>query len=302
MACLIGRPKETIEEESMKTRTIRFVSTVALVLVTATALAGELVTDKFSSKALGRDYPMTLYLPDGYKDAPGPFPVMYLLHGANGNETDWVVKGGARETLDGLINRGLIKPMVVVMPGGGNSWWVDGAMEKGEPALISELIPFVEGKYKVAADRSQRSIGGFSMGGYGSLNLSLAHPDKFCAAAVISPAIYDPLPPETSAARRAPQFVRKGVFDEDLWKSSNYPSRLEGYKSKNQPVPMYIISGDHDFLGIALMSAQLYWRMYQIQQKLVELRIIDGDHEWMVFRDALPDSLQYMDKHCGAKR
>jgi enterochelin esterase-like enzyme len=286
----------------MKIRMFKSVLIVALVLFASPAIAGEWVMDKFSSKVLGRDYPMTLYLPDGYKEAAGLFPAMYLLHGAGGSENEWVVKGGARETLDGLIKRGLIKPMVVVMPGSGSSWWTDGAVEKAETALITELIPYVEGRYKVAADRSQRSIGGLSMGGYGSLNLSLAHPDMFCAAAIISPAIYDPLPPETSAARRTPQFVRDGVFDPDLWKSLNYPARLEAYKSKKQPVPMYIVSGDHDFLGIALMSAQLYWQLYQSQQKLVELRIIDGDHEWMVFRDALPDSLQYIDKQCGARR
>ena len=117
---------------------------------------------------------------------------------------------------------------------------------------------------------------------------------------MISPAIYASAAGNLGRASGAP-VVRNGVFDEDLWKSLNYASRLEGYKSKKQPVPMYIISGNHDFLGIALMSAQLYWRMYQIQQKVVELRIIDGDHEWMS-RDALPDSLQYIDKHCGAKR
>jgi hypothetical protein len=61
---------------------------------------------------------------------------------------------------------------------------------------------------------------------------------------------------------------------------------------------MWIVSGDHDFLGIALMSAQLYWRMFQVQPKQVELRVIDGDHEWMTFRDALPAALQYVDAQC----
>ena len=46
------------------------------------------------------------------------------------------------------------------------------------------------------------------------------------------------------------------------------------------------------------MSANLYWRMYQIQPKQVELRVIDGDHEWLTFRDALPEALQYVDKQC----
>jgi enterochelin esterase-like enzyme len=31
----------------------------------------------------------------------------------------------------------------------------------------------------------------------------------------------------------------------------------------------------------------------------VELRVVDGDHEWLVFRDALPDALQYVDGRCA---
>ena len=115
---------------------------------------------------------------------------------------------------------------------------------------------------------------------------------------MISPAIYNPLPPETSAARRAAQFQRDGKFDPELWQRLNYPAQLEAYAKAPQKVPMWIASGDHDALGIAVMSANLYWQLLKIQPRQVELRIIDGDHEWMVFRDALPDALQYMDRMC----
>ena len=60
---------------------------------------------------------------------------------------------------------------------------------------------------------------------------------------------------------------------------------------------MHIVSGDHDFLGIAVMSANLYWRLYQHQKQAVELRIVDGDHEWMVWRDHLADALQYLNRY-----
>lgn len=272
----------------------------ALVLLSCGGVqAGEFVRDKYMSAALGREISFTAYLPDGYKESAERYPVVYLLHGASGDEYQWARKGGAVETLDGLIKRGQMRPSVAVMPTfGPASWWTDGANEKAETAMIRELIPYVESRYKVAAERNARSIGGLSMGGYGSLNLALRYPEKFCAAAIISPAIYDPLPPETSASRRTPQFVRNGQFDPDTWKSLNYPAQLESYKKAAHKVPMWIVSGDHDHFGIALMSAQLYWRMFQIQPRQVELRIIDGDHEWMTFRDALPDALQYVDAQC----
>jgi len=279
---------------------VRRAAAVLALCAGGTALGGELFGDSVNSAALGRDLKFTVYLPDGYKDAPGKYPVVYLLHGAGGDEYEWSRKGGAVETLDGLIKRGLIRPMVAIMPTTGPaSWWADGAAEKAETAFMTELLPYVESRYKVSTERSGREIAGLSMGGYGALNLSLSHPAKFCAAGIISPAIYDPLPPETSASRRTPQFVRNGQFDPETWKALNYPARLEKYVQSPQKVPMWIASGDHDYLGIAVMSANLHWRMLKIQPKLAELRVIDGDHEWLTFRDALPDALQYIDRQCA---
>lgn len=269
------------------------------ILSSAPVCAGEVVTDVVKSTVLKQDLRMNVYLPDNYKTATTPFPVIYLLHGASGDEHDWTRKGGVVETLDALIKRGLLRPSVAVMPSiGPQSWFADGAAYKMETALMTEMLPYVEGNYKVSKLRRDRSIAGLSMGGYGALNLSLRHPDLFCAAGIISPAIYDPVPPETSAARRAAQFQRNGQFDAELWKALNYPSHLERYAQAPEKVPMWIESGDHDALGIAQMSANLFWRMLKIQPQLVELRIIDGDHGWMVFRDALPDALQYINRMC----
>ena len=252
------------------------------------------------SRLLGRDVPFTVYLPDGYKSASTQYPVVYLLHGAGGDENEWARKGGVVETLDGQIKRRQMRPAVVVMPTfGPASWYTDGAAEKAESAMMEELIPYVEANYKAGTQRAQRSIAGLSMGGYGALNIALHFPERFCAAGIISPAIYDPLPPETSAARRTPQFVRNGQFDPATWTSLNYAARLDGYKKGTARVPMWIVAGDHDYLGIALMSAGLYSRMLAIQPTQVELRIVDGDHEWLTFRDALPQTLSYMDTQCG---
>jgi len=59
-------------------------------------------------------------------------------------------------------------------------------------------------------------------------------------------------------------------------------------------VRLYINSGDHDTFGIALQSAILYEKLRLHQPEAVELRVTDGDHEWMVWRDTLSDALQFM--------
>jgi enterochelin esterase-like enzyme len=270
-------------------------SFIAMTL-SAPLLAGEVFTETFRSQALGRDYKYTVYLPDSYKKDAKKYPVLYLLHGAGGDENEWIFKGGAKETLDALIARGLIKPMVVIMPGHTAGWWVDGAKDKGETALVKELMPNAESKYRIDASGANRLIAGLSAGGFGSLNLMMKYPKMFAAAAILSPAIYDPVPPSHSSGVRQPPFQKDGKFDPELWKSLNYVSHIEAYKKSGVIVPLYINSGDHDTFSIAFHSANLYEKLRLHQPGKIELRIVDGDHEWMVWRDTLGDALLFMNQ------
>jgi enterochelin esterase-like enzyme len=256
--------------------------------------AGEVYTETFRSQAIGRDYKYTVYVPDAYKTDTKRYPVLYLLHGAGGDENEWLFKGGARETLDAMIARGLIKPMIVVMPGHTAAWWVDGAKEKGETALLKEVMPHAEKTYRIDATSANRLIAGLSAGGFGTLNLVFKYPQMFAAAAILSPAIYDPVPPNHSSGVRQPPFQRDGKFDPELWKSLNYVSHIDGYKKSGVIVPLYINSGDHDTFGIALQGAMLYEKLRLHQPGKVEFRVVDGDHEWMVWRDTLADALLFM--------
>jgi enterochelin esterase-like enzyme len=286
----------------MKMRIGSFLFGLLYLAACALAQAGEVLLETFRSEAIGRDYKYTIYLPDSYKKDERKYPVLYLLHGAGGDENEWLRAGGAKETMDALIARRLIKPMIVVMPGHTAAWWVDGAKEKGETALMKEVIPHAEAKYRIDAVRGNRLIAGDSAGGYGALNLVFKYPQMFAAAALLSPAIYDPVPPGHSSAVRQPPFQVDGKFSPDLWKSLNYPMFIEGYKKSGVIVPLYIVSGDHDTFGIALQSAMLYEKLRLFQPEAVELRVVDGDHEWMVWRDTLSDALQFMNARIAGPR
>ena len=272
----------------------RWVLSFAALMVAATAFAGDVVLETFRSEALGRDYKYTVYLPDSYKKDDKKYPILYLLHGAGGDENEWLAKGGLRETMDAMIARRLIKPMVVIMPGHTAAWWVDGAKEKGETALIKEVMPHAEAKYRIDAVRSNRLIAGLSAGGFGALNLIMKYPQMFAASALLSPAVYDPVPPGHSSAIRQPPFQKDAKFDVDLWKSLNYVSHIEGYKKSGVIVPLYINTGDHDTFSIAFHAATLFERLRLHQPEAIELRVVNGDHEWMVWRDTLADALQFM--------
>ncbi|MBR3013310.1 MAG: hypothetical protein IKH60_08375 [Bacteroidales bacterium] len=77
----------------------------------------------YSSKIMATDNRrLTVYLPAGYFDNPQTrYPVLYLMHGAGGDEEAWISMGRAAQILDNLIEKGLAKPMIVVMPNTNNN-------------------------------------------------------------------------------------------------------------------------------------------------------------------------------------
>ena len=73
----------------------------------------------YDSKILGSNRRLTVYTPYGYEANPKKkYPVLYLLHGAGGDEEAWTSMGRTAEILDNLIEKGLAEPMIVVMPNG----------------------------------------------------------------------------------------------------------------------------------------------------------------------------------------
>lgn len=75
----------------------------------------KIIHDTFHSEILNRDIPMYVYLPDGYDDAKDPYPVIYMLHGAESDENSWVDRGGIKVTADNQIARNELRPSVIVM-------------------------------------------------------------------------------------------------------------------------------------------------------------------------------------------
>lgn len=203
-------------------------------------LQGSTVSSSIDSKYLEHPFKYKVYLPVGYSPEK-KIPVLYLLHGSNGNENSW---DELLPVLDSLVSSGEIIPFAAVIPCSGYSWWVDGN-EKYESAFINELIPQVEKKYGFSDSRSTRAIAGFSMGGYGALRYALVYPNLFRASILLSPALYDELPPLDSSARETGNF---GVpFNEEKWTSLNYPQALEEYKKQKNIINLFIAAGDDDY-------------------------------------------------------
>jgi enterochelin esterase-like enzyme len=161
---------------------------------------GQLVELAYDSGITGTLRRARIYLPTGYS-ADRKYPVLYLLHGIGGNQDEWRGYVRADTILDNLIADGKAVPMIVVMPNGRalpddrsppqeRIFTPENAagFAKFERDLLDFLIPAVEAKYSVYADREHRAIAGLSMGGGQALNFGLSHPDTFGWVGAFSPA------------------------------------------------------------------------------------------------------------------
>lgn len=137
----------------------------------------------FFSAALQRQMPYRVFLPA--KLVPGKkLPVVYLLHGGNGNFRDW----SNRSDVSQYAARGLI----LVMVQGDFSYYQNAAQkpeDKYEDYLLNDLISDVEARFPAAKGRENRAIIGISMGGFAVARLALSRPELFSFVGALSPSI-----------------------------------------------------------------------------------------------------------------
>ncbi|MES1159197.1 MAG: alpha/beta hydrolase-fold protein, partial [Bacteroidota bacterium] len=218
--------------------------------------------DSFSYRSLtvGNKRKVVIYTPPGFSKTR-KYPVLYLLHGIGGDETEWLKGGTPQVILDNLYAAGKTEPMIVVMPNGramkddratGNVFDPEKvkAFATFEKDLLGDLIPFIEKKYPVYTDADHRAIAGLSMGGGQSLNFGLGNPGTFAWIGSFSAA------PNTKTPRElvpdpgiAPQkikllFISCGASDGLI----GFSKRTHDYLSANNvPHIYYIEPGVHDF-------------------------------------------------------
>jgi S-formylglutathione hydrolase FrmB len=161
-----------------------------ITVLSSQQLDSRLVQLQLSTPALKAPTGVRVLLPAGYDQNPDQrYPVLYLLHGAQGNYTNWTTVGDAEATTAGA-------PMIVVMPDGGQGGfytnWVNRQAygpPEWETYHIDELIPWIDDHYRTIAARDGRAIAGLSMGGFGAMSYAARHPDLFDWAGSFSGAV-----------------------------------------------------------------------------------------------------------------
>src|ERR1700744_2416914 len=156
--------------------------------------AGKVLEEKtVRSAILGKEVRYTVYLPADYASSERSSPVGYLLHGYTDDNTAWLQFGEINRLADKAIAEGTIPPMIIVMPNGDSSWYINSydGKEKYEDFFIKEFMPAIEKTYRIKAEKKSRGIAGLSMGGYGTMFYLLKHPELFAAGAALSAAVFD---------------------------------------------------------------------------------------------------------------
>lgn len=163
---------------------------------------GEIRTLLYKSGSNQVTRELNVYLPPGYDaNAPQRYPVLYLLHGFANDHHSWHRYGRANDILDNLLASKAIRPFIVVMPLGYGGASVNGDGSGIPPAgagafggdfalyerdLLEDIVPLVDGKYRTLANRENRAIVGFSMGGMQAGRFGLGHLDTFSHVGIMS--------------------------------------------------------------------------------------------------------------------
>ena len=221
---------------------------------------GKIDSVEYISKTVGTKRKMLIYTPPGYS-VDRKYPVFYLLHGIGGDHLEWYKNGSPQVILDNLYADKKIVPMIVVFPNGramkddrptGNIF--DSVKVKAfadfEGDLLNDIIPFVESKYPVIADRENRAIAGLSMGGGQSLNFGLGNLNTFAwvggfssAPNTKTPEVLVPNPSETAQKLKL-LWISCGDHDGLI----SYSQKLHRYlKENNVPHIWHVEPGVHDF-------------------------------------------------------
>ncbi|MFZ9982679.1 MAG: alpha/beta hydrolase [Cyclobacteriaceae bacterium] len=279
-------------------------SLVLLLIPSYLALSQGVLKESLSLKSqiLGKEVEYSVYFPPDYEISSRRYPVLYLLHGYSDDETGWTQFGEVKAIADRQLSKDEMTSMIIVMPDAGISWYINSYDGKVlyEDFFVKELIPFIDTNYRTRTDRQYRAVAGLSMGGHGTLVLSMKHPDLFSTAAPLSAAVWTDAEvtgmPEENWGRGIGLVYGKDLKGKDrLGSHFQKNSGIGLVNSLNaddlKKVRYYIDCGDKDFLikgNMALHAAM-------IDKKIPhEFRVRQGVHDWTYWRTALPEVFRFV--------
>jgi S-formylglutathione hydrolase FrmB len=126
--------------------------------------------------------------PEHARETQRRFPVIYYLHGYEGNESSYL--DYAKFWRESLSRTG---PTILVFANGGPTSFFSDAPDNsvmGE-TVVKELVAHIDSQFRTQTNARGRSMHGYSMGGFGALKLVLKYPDLFGSAVAYGATLSD---------------------------------------------------------------------------------------------------------------
>ena len=212
-----------------------------------------------------------LYLPPSYhENTDKRYPVLYLQHGHGENETTWVNQGKVNFIFDNLISQGKANEAIIVMCNGMLTFEKKNEIflnitEAFEKMLTTEVIPYIEQKYRTYGDKKHRAMAGLSMGSMQTSVVTLKHQELFDYVGIFS------------------GFVRDILTG---YEQHIQPEYLKTY-SKNIKYIFRAI-GEEDIFMDAFLNDDKLLKEYEVEH---QRNLYKGYHEWKVWQHCIHDFL-----------
>lgn len=242
-----------------------------------TDLDGKVVTAEYPTGEKGlTKRRLVAYLPPSYfTDTLRRYPVMYLLHGARGNEITWNERGNVFKGLDSLRRCGMAVDFILIMPNVNNYfgdkdyrnghavnatrafWTVDGEVES---RFADEVVATADSLWRTDPRKESRAIAGMSSGALQAIYISANNPAMFAYVGLFSPYFY-------------PNIAALGHMK--FYGGLN--RKLELQFGENPPLAYDIMIGDRDFFypHVRMVSNRFSRNGWQHT-----FHVVHDGHEW----------------------
>ncbi|MBC2594269.1 prolyl oligopeptidase family serine peptidase [Ruficoccus amylovorans] len=244
----------------------------------------------FTSRALDKSMAYTAIVPEGYDESRGDWPVLFFLHGLGRNENSLTDDPTCRQLL-------LRQPYVIILPRGEGGWYINSPVNPAAryADYLDEVFKRTAKDYRLSTDPARRGIGGWSAGGYGSVQTVLRHPGAFTALATIIGVV--DYPREDTPENPLKFAVITGVFgtDPELWQA--YNPLLSAKELQN--VDVLVVIGDRAF--DREMNERFVAELEAADVPVTVAHVPPG-HTFAAIEQGLPYVLNFMRAHITADR
>lgn len=253
--------------------------------VAATTLGERIQRYDFHSAALNKPMAFVIVQPKGYRAEGSPWPVLFFLHGLGRKETTLIDDATSRAQL-------LEQPYVIILPRGENGWYFDSPFDPARHygKYLDEVIALAGRVAHISSERSQRAIGGWSAGGFGSVWACLRRPQDFATLATIIAVVDFP-----SAESRFPLTPKTFGTDPARWPEYNPLPRAAELKGLHIQLVIGELASDavmNERLAAALTAAKIPH----------EVRRLPGGHTFPTVQAGLGPVLTFVREHLSLGR